>query len=87
MEYFGLKSLSDLPKLEEFPNLQPAYEKEENIINPEGIPMEAVAVNSLEQIKQQAIARENLQTSSAALQAVETMEEPSKHDEGQPNES
>ena len=29
MEYFGLKSLDDLPKLAEFPNLQPAYEREE----------------------------------------------------------
>jgi len=29
MEYFGLKSLNDLPKLEEFPSLLPAEDKEE----------------------------------------------------------
>jgi len=29
MEYFGLKSLNDLPKLEEFPVIKPDYEKEE----------------------------------------------------------
>ena len=28
MEYFGLRALEDLPKLEEFSHLQPAYEKE-----------------------------------------------------------
>ena len=28
LEYFGLKSLEDLPKLEEFPKLKPEYEKD-----------------------------------------------------------
>ena len=53
MEYFGLRSLEDLPKLEEFPNLQPAYEKDSADIifneNEPQIPQEAVPMNSLEE--------------------------------------
>lgn len=54
MEYFGLRSLADLPKLEEFANLEPAYEKAEG-----GIPGSEVPMNSLEQMKQRAISVEN----------------------------
>lgn len=36
LEYFGLKSLEGLPKLEEFQNLKPAYEKDDIIRTVEG---------------------------------------------------
>lgn len=59
MEYFGLKSLDDLPKLEEFPSLNPEYEKEEGAgaqNNDEPvIPENAIPENSLEKLKQSAI--------------------------------
>lgn len=60
LEYFGLKSLDDLPKLEEFPQLQPDYEKtaldSEYLSEDEpSIPQDAVVMNSLEQSKQSAI--------------------------------
>jgi segregation and condensation protein B len=62
LEYFGLSSLGNLPKLEEFPQLQPDYENtaldEEYLSGDEPtIPQEALVMNSLEKSKQSAIHR------------------------------
>lgn len=60
LEYFGLKSLDGLPKLEEFPQLQPDYEKaeldSEYLADGEpSIPRDAIVMGSLEETKQAAI--------------------------------
>jgi len=48
LEYFGLKSLSDLPKLEEFPDLQPVQIEGELLEEPEGESAQAAASSSEE---------------------------------------
>lgn len=61
LEYFGLKSLDDLPKLEEFPMLQEKAEamagqgESQLAVTEERIPESEVPMNSLEQLKQSAI--------------------------------
>jgi segregation and condensation protein B len=60
LEYFGLKSLDGLPRLEEFPQLQPDYEKTEldSEYLAEGepsIPEDSIVMGSLEETKQAAI--------------------------------
>jgi len=47
LEYFGLKSLDDLPKLEEFPDLQPSevVEGEENFEEATSLPEETQPAN------------------------------------------
>jgi segregation and condensation protein B len=60
LEYFGLKSLNSLPKLEEFSTLEPVYEtagaqRNHHQSRNKSIPDQELVMNSLEQSKQDAI--------------------------------
>lgn len=69
LEYFGLKSLNNLPRLEEFPGLLPDEEKgEEEMYNPDGTPM-----NTLERSKQQAIQEFEITAESLPAQVIPEM--------------
>lgn len=76
MEYFGLRSLDDLPKLEEFTKMQPEYEKGTNapVEDDPTIPQEAFAMNSLEQAKQSAIKNSEEREASQTSKVSETSE-------------
>jgi segregation and condensation protein B len=51
MEYFGLKSLDDLPNLEEFPSLQPEEDSNEAVLDE----LTGLEMNPMEKAKQAAI--------------------------------
>lgn len=82
LEYFGLKSLNSLPKLEEFPSLLPDSEKsnDNNEYLGEKIPEHAVAANSLEALKQSAISQAP-DVKQAQEQNFDSTEENSSEDE------
>lgn len=74
LEYFGLKSLDDLPKIEEFKALAEDKQKDlpegagEELGNDQGIPEEVVPMNSLEKVKQSAIVEQNLNQDSEIIE-------------------
>ena len=56
LEYFGLKSLEDMPRLEEFPSLLAVEEKGTSGEGQQpGIPAHTIPMNPMEQLKQSAI--------------------------------
>ncbi|MCA9405439.1 MAG: SMC-Scp complex subunit ScpB [Candidatus Omnitrophica bacterium] len=83
LEYFGLKSLEDLPKLEEFPMLQERAEgvdEYDDLDDEERIPEDEIPMNSLEAMKQSAIkeAPDTESSSESADLSSEEIEETSE---------
>ncbi len=71
LEYFGLKSLSDLPRLEEFPTLQP----------PQG---ETLPVNEEELKEEEAAIKESVEALAQAASSLEKKEIEQKAEESTP---
>ena len=64
LEYFGLKTLVDLPKLEDFSSLQPSEDKSEQTEGNEGEPkreQETVQAQSQQEQPQESVSQENVE--------------------------